>query len=69
MANEPESELAAIAKADLAELREAVRRRYEHLTLDRELIAKGRQVVMDSERRLKGLREPEDGEDENGKDE
>ena len=69
MANEPESELDAIAKADLAKLREAVRKRYEQLALDRELIAKSRQVVMDSERRLKSLREPEDGEDADGKDE
>jgi len=63
MTEESKPHLDGETAARIAELQDMVRKSQEQLALDRETVAKSRQIVKDSEKRLRKLREPESGED------
>ena len=58
MINEPKSGTNAYTEARLLEIRTVIHRSKEKMLLDKERLARSRQIVSDSEKRLKALREP-----------
>jgi len=58
MINEPKSGTDAYTEARLLEIRAMIHKSQEKMLLDKERLVKSRQIVSDSEKRLKVLREP-----------